>query len=281
MAAGCTASALIAAWLLGRASGFTLDLRRPRDLLALIGVGAFLAPLVSASLFAGATALVPTAGTEEVLAAWTVRWAGDALSVLLITPLALAWATVRSPESRSVRAPESVGLALLQVLTYVYVFLIQSGPGAYLCLPLALLAAMRLGMRWVALANLVTLSIAALGTGAGTGPFVHDTGVEGLLHVQTYGIVASLATLLIASLAAERRRIGLQFQETAERFRGLTALSSDWYWEQDENLRFTYVSDGYDARAGLSGHASIGKTPFRDRQCVRIGRRARPPRGRT
>ncbi len=262
VAVGSTASALVAAWLLSAASGFTLDLRRPRDMLSLIGVGAFLAPLVSASFYAAATLLTSAAGAEQALVAWTVRWASDAVSVLLITPLVLAWAAAPCPESRSVRTVESVGLALLQVLAVVYVFLIQSGPGAYLCLPPAMLAAMRLGTRWVALANLLTLCIAALGTGAGTGPFVHYAGVEALLHVQTFGIVASLTTLVVASLAAERRRIGFQFQETAERFRGLTALSSDWYWEQDEAMRFTYISEGYDNRAGLSVDTAVGKTRF-------------------
>src|SRR5262245_15704852 len=38
-AAGCTASALAGAWLLGRAPSFTAELRRTRDMLALIGVG--------------------------------------------------------------------------------------------------------------------------------------------------------------------------------------------------------------------------------------------------
>ena len=97
VAVGSTASALGAAWLLSAASGFTLDLRRPRDMLSLIGVGAFLAPLVSASFYAAAT-LLTSAGAEQALAAWTVRWASDAVSVLLITPLVLAWAA--SPQPR-------------------------------------------------------------------------------------------------------------------------------------------------------------------------------------
>ena len=201
--------------------------------------------------------------------------------MLLITPLVLAWAAAPSPESRSVRTVESVGLALLQVLAYR---LRVPDPVRPRRLPVP--AAGNAGghapwaLRWVALANLVTLGIAALGTGAGTGPFVHDPGIEALLHVQTFGIVASLTTLLVASLAAERRRIGFQFQETAERFRGLTALSSDWYWEQDENLRFTYVSDGYDDRAGLSGDASSRQDPLRDRQ-RRSSRRKSGPATRT
>ena len=114
----------------------------------------------------------------------------------------------------------------------------------------------------MALANLVTLCIAALGTGAGTGPFVNHAGLEALLHLQTFGIVASLTTLVVASLAAERRRIGFQFQETAERFRSLTALSSDWYWEQDEVLAVYVHLRGYDDRAGLSVDTAVGKTRF-------------------
>ncbi len=33
-------------------------------------------------------------------------------------------------------------------------------------------------------------------------------------------------------------------RESEARFRTLTELSSDWYWQQDENLRFTYLSAG-------------------------------------
>jgi diguanylate cyclase (GGDEF)-like protein/PAS domain S-box-containing protein len=43
--------------------------------------------------------------------------------------------------------------------------------------------------------------------------------------------------------------------ESDVRFRSLTALSSDWYWEQDENFRFTRV-DGQ----GIATEAYIGRT---------------------
>ena len=47
-----------------------------------------------------------------------------------------------------------------------------------------------------------------------------------------------------------------ELRESEARFRALTELSSDWYWRQDENLRFTYWSDDW---AGYPGGA-IGKT---------------------
>ena len=41
------------------------------------------------------------------------------------------------------------------------------------------------------------------------------------------------------------------------RFRSLTALSSDWYWEQDENFRFVRV-DGYSVRNDVPGSEFLG-----------------------
>jgi PAS domain S-box-containing protein len=40
----------------------------------------------------------------------------------------------------------------------------------------------------------------------------------------------------------ERKRAEQELRDSEARFRALTELSSDWYWRQDENLRFTYVS---------------------------------------
>ncbi len=85
-------------------------------------------------------------------------------------------------------------------------------------------------------------------------------------------------------------------RESEARFRSLTELSSDWYWRQDENLRFTYLSSQARDLTGYTGESSYGKTrwelinmtpltctwpehqavlaarqPFRDLECRRIG----------
>ncbi len=94
----------------------------------------------------------------------------------------------------------------------------------------------------------------------------------------------------------ERKRAVDELRESEARFRGLTELSSDWYWEQDENLRFTYLSNQANDLTGYSSESSLGKTrweienmeplscswaehqaglaarqPFRDLECRRIG----------
>ncbi len=60
----------------------------------------------------------------------------------------------------------------------------------------------------------------------------------------------------------ERRAAEEALRESEARFRSLTALSADWYWEQDENLRFTYVSAAADDKSALGERGVIGKTRF-------------------
>ncbi len=57
----------------------------------------------------------------------------------------------------------------------------------------------------------------------------------------------------------QRKRTKRSLREVAERFRSLTELSSDWYWEMDDNLRFTYVSEGIRKVRGVAPESLIGK----------------------
>jgi diguanylate cyclase (GGDEF)-like protein/PAS domain S-box-containing protein len=69
-------------------------------------------------------------------------------------------------------------------------------------------------------------------------------------------------------MRAAHRQAQRDLIESEERFRSLTALSSDWYWEQDENFRFTHLSPGLKGKFGDVVEGRIGKTrwelPYRD-----------------
>jgi PAS domain S-box-containing protein len=58
----------------------------------------------------------------------------------------------------------------------------------------------------------------------------------------------------------ERKRAADALRASEARFRNLTELSSDWFWEQDENLRFANLSYQANFLTGYSGQSSIGKT---------------------
>ncbi len=57
-----------------------------------------------------------------------------------------------------------------------------------------------------------------------------------------------------------RKQIENTLRESEDRFRTLTQLSSDWYWEQDENYRFVLLSGDVATGTGLSSQDHIGKT---------------------
>jgi PAS domain S-box-containing protein len=57
----------------------------------------------------------------------------------------------------------------------------------------------------------------------------------------------------------ERKKMEEELRESEARFRSLTKLSSDWYWRQDVNLRFTHIWSEV-GNHGYTADSSIGKT---------------------
>ncbi|MFN2646745.1 MAG: PAS domain S-box protein [Burkholderiales bacterium] len=57
----------------------------------------------------------------------------------------------------------------------------------------------------------------------------------------------------------ERKRAEGALRESEARFRSLTQLSSDWYWEQDESFALTFMSGRMSERTGLDASAYLGR----------------------
>jgi diguanylate cyclase (GGDEF)-like protein/PAS domain S-box-containing protein len=79
-------------------------------------------------------------------------------------------------------------------------------------------------------------------------------------HWLTLATVLPLFTLIGGQMMAGRRAAVQRLRDSEERFRRLTALSSDWYWEQDSQLRFTMLSPGLETKAGIAPARLLGKT---------------------
>jgi hypothetical protein len=81
-----------------------------------------------------------------------------------------------------------------------------------------------------------------------------------------YATGASGITLVILCLGLftlfqieTSKRAERTLRASEARFRSLTKLSSDWYWEQDERFRFNVMSAGLHAKARLRAESTLGK----------------------
>jgi PAS domain S-box-containing protein len=75
------------------------------------------------------------------------------------------------------------------------------------------------------------------------------------------GFAVAFIALGIVALALVSR-LGRRQQSlvaSEQRFRDLTELSTDWYWEQDAGLRFSFLSPGLSARGALTPGSVLGK----------------------
>ncbi|HEY4542542.1 MAG TPA: EAL domain-containing protein [Noviherbaspirillum sp.] len=59
----------------------------------------------------------------------------------------------------------------------------------------------------------------------------------------------------------KRRHVEQALRESEARFRALTNLSSDWYWEQDAQLRYTRMESRHN-RSGKAPNAFLGRAPW-------------------
>src|SRR5687767_534088 len=56
----------------------------------------------------------------------------------------------------------------------------------------------------------------------------------------------------------QHRQAEAALRESEARFRALTELSSDWYWEQDAEMRFVRTAGASDERGGITPEAHVG-----------------------
>ena len=69
-----------------------------------------------------------------------------------------------------------------------------------------------------------------------------------------------VGVVLVFSDVSESYRVRRKLEDNEARFRTLTALSSDWYWEQDAQFRLTHVEGRADDRLVQEAALHMGKT---------------------
>ena len=88
--------------------------------------------------------------------------------------------------------------------------------------------------------------------------FEHERPDGTILEIRGYRVPGTGAVSIYTDVT-KRARAEQAVRESEARFRSLTELSSDWYWEQDAGLHFISLSDAAQAKSGYTAENSLGK----------------------
>ncbi|GGW97894.1 membrane protein [Streptomyces malachitofuscus] len=221
-------AAPVCGYLLLRRVGFRTDLSRLRDCLALVFLGAFAAMLISSSTGVGLLVATGDLPAKDFWPVWLAWWVGDAMGVLLITPVLLLLLRLRAPPPWS-RGMEAVGLILIAGFL---VPVATRSPASLLftIYPLLIWAALRFQLPGSMLCAVFASVMATIAATDRLGPFEHMTAVEVMLNLQSFNGAMALTSLLLSAVITEqrntRRSVERACQELVEVLEHLTAGES-------------------------------------------------------
>ncbi len=175
IALGNTSSALVGGYLVRRFAKDRPSFKRLRDVLGLMALGAAVAPMIAASVGVITLLLTHVRAWSGFSTAWEVWWLGDAMGVLIITPI---FFVTRRELIRSFRTPGIIELLALLfglVATCLAIFG-RMGPGlkddalAFLAFPFVIWAAIRFRTFGASITTFLIATISVWATAQGNGP---------------------------------------------------------------------------------------------------------------
>jgi len=204
VAAGSTL-APVCSFLAQRAVGFRAQLDRLRDGVALVFLGALGGMVISATTGTGVQVLSGGQSASQFWPVWAAWWAGDAMGVLMVTPLLLVLHKVRLPRMDD-RWAEALALAVVAV-TSAAIATRSPLSMIYLLFPVLVWAALRFQLAGSAPCALLMSVMAIVAGTDGVGPFADHSVLEVMLNLCILNGCVALTALLLAAIVTEHNNI--------------------------------------------------------------------------
>ncbi|MFJ9419902.1 MASE1 domain-containing protein [Streptomyces sp. NPDC101227] len=197
----------VCACLMLRRVGFHPALDRLRDGVALVLLGAFAGMLISATFGSGTQLLTGDLPPGDFWRTWAAWWVGDAMGILVITPLVLACRTVRRP--RDIPLYRWGEATALLVCTLIVALLAVKSPLSllFLVFPLIVWAALRFQLAAAAPVVLLVSVVAIMSATRRIGPFQGQSLLEAMVNLQALNASTALTALLLSAIITEQNAI--------------------------------------------------------------------------
>jgi diguanylate cyclase (GGDEF)-like protein/PAS domain S-box-containing protein len=263
---GAALTALAGAWLLASAPDFRPTLARGRDVFAFVCLAVVGAPLAGASIGLAALLTGGLVPADDLAATWLSLWDSEALGVLIVAPAVFGWVIQPRPGRRTAVMVAYAALVAFVLLFGAHLFsgLFGESHGlpivAFVLAPLAVLPAIRLALREIATFNLGVAVLCVAGISIGGLPLAEVPVYADVVMMQAVLTALAVLTLSLSATGESGRAAHARMRESEARFRSLTEMSADWYWEMNDQLRFTSISGSVESTTGVRPDELIGRT---------------------
>ena len=174
--------------------------------------------------------------------AWLIWWTGDGMGMLVVTPVILTWSRFSRwrPYVRPWQIVEFAFVYAALIAVAHSLFTAQSGSGSllgghpYVAFPLLLWSAVRFGPRGAATGTFVLSCVVAWNAAHAGAPSVPVAStIQDVVEVYSYLALASLSSLVPASILAERARAERRLAESEHRFREMAEHIQEAFFHVD------------------------------------------------
>lgn len=213
---GNAGEAVTGALLVQAACGRTIRLQSMREVVALIGLAAAVAPAVSATI---GSASLHAFGLQSFQTAWPLFYVGDATGVVVVAPLALVMMQGFSHvETLSLPRLAEAGTVAAVLLVVGALALGGYLPFAYIVMPALLWAAVRFEFTGAVLTLLLLSVLATFFTVSGFGQFSDRAADPTQRHVlmQLFLVVSAVSALVVAALSRQHQQALLTLKRANE-----------------------------------------------------------------
>jgi PAS domain S-box-containing protein len=250
-AVGNTAGALVCAYLLERFVGFKNSMERLRDSSGFVLFACLLGTTVNALFNAVGLCYSRQLPWDQMFPNAAVWWVPNAMGVLVVTPILLAWASPCSLRLNVAGWIEAaccaIGLIIGTEMSFNSWFVqgMENYPLAFLPYPFLVWGALRFGQRGGTTGTLVVASLAMSELLHHRGPFWSGNDQTSLMLIGCYIGVVAIGNLLMAGTAMERRVAVRDTAESEKRYRGVVEDQTDLICRFSPEGKLVFVNQAF------------------------------------
>lgn len=218
MAAGNTLEGVLAAYLINRFASGRNAIQNPGNVFRFAGLVILASMTIGATVGAASLVLTGHASFWDYGRIW-MNWSlGNMTGCLLVAPTIMLWSQGAGDRWSTARTIEAVFALLAIVSVALAVFCgfpseLRGYPLEFLCVPVLLWPAFRLGRRATAVGIIVLTGLALFGTLSGFGMFVRNSPTSSLILVMVFITITAIMTMALAALASEYSVAEAQLRE--------------------------------------------------------------------